>query len=94
MQRSTTLGTRPRSNRIRAAVAGAAVAAVVLVGAACSGDLVHNYRTFESAVRRGADCTELFDQRARFDDAETLAKVDRDLERIGCTSPEADRTDR
>ncbi len=93
MQRSTTLGTRPRSNRIRAAVAGAP-AAVVLVGAACSGEIVHNYRTFSSALRRGADCSELFDQRARFDDADTLAKVDRDLERIGCTSPEADRTDR
>ena len=70
----------------------AAIAAVTVAG--CSGNLHHNYDTFEGAVRRGAPCTELFDQRARFDDPGTLAKVDADLERIGCTSPEATRTDR
>ena len=30
---------------------------------------------------------------ARFDDEDTLAKIDRDLDQIGCTSPDATRTD-
>ena len=74
------------------AIAAAIAAAVTLAG--CPGNLRHTYETFEGAVRRGASCTELFDQRARFDDPGTLAKIDADLERIGCTSPEATRTDR
>ena len=53
----------------------------------------HNYRTFQSALDRGASCQELFDQRSRFDNADTLAKIDRDLARIGCTSPDATRSD-
>lgn len=72
------------------AVAGA----IALATAACPGNVVHTYRSFDSAVERGASCAELFDQRGRFTDPETLAKVDADLNRIGCTSRDALRTDR
>ena len=85
-----------RTHRRRAVhgFAAAAVAAIALLTAtACSGSVVHNYRTFQSALDRGASCSELFDQRSRFDDTDTLAKVDRDLDRIGCTSPDARRND-
>lgn len=67
---------------------------VVLATAACPGNVHHTYKTFSSALDRGASCTELYDQRARFDNQDTLAKVDRDLASIGCTSPAATRTDR
>jgi hypothetical protein len=70
------------------------VAAALMVAAACSGDVVHTHRTFRSAVDRGASCAELFDQRARFDNPETLVTIDGDLAAIGCTSREAKRTDR
>ena len=56
--------------------------------------LRYNYSTFQSAVSRGASCSELFDQRERFSDPETLAKVDDDLAEIGCTSRDATRNDR
>lgn len=80
---------------VRARLGLAAVAAaVVLATAACPGNISHSYRSFESAVDRGASCAELFDQRARFDSEDTLAKIDADLKRIGCTSREAKRTDR
>ena len=72
----------------------AAAAVVVLATAACPGNISHSYRSFESAVDRGASCAELYDQRARFDSEDTLAKIDADLKRIGCTSREATRTDR
>ena len=73
------------------AVAGVAVTLLALTG--CPGSVVHNYRTFQSALDRGASCSELYDQRSRYDDEDTLAKMDRDLDRIGCTSPDAERTD-
>ena len=81
----------PRRRPVAAIVAVAAI--VLLATAGCAGNVVHNYRTFQSALDRGASCSELFDQRARFDDEDTLAKIDRDLDRIGCTSPDATRTD-
>jgi hypothetical protein len=71
-----------------------AVVALVVTGAACSGSVVHTYRSFASAVDRGASCPELIDLRNRFERAETLAKVDADLQRIGCTSRDAKLTDR
>jgi len=86
--------TRTTARRSRAAftvAGGALVALLVTVG--CAGNIVHNYRTFQSALDRGASCQELFDQRARFEDADTLAKIDRDLARVGCTSPDATRSD-
>jgi hypothetical protein len=83
----------PTSPARRRAVVATAVAAIVLLAAGCAGNLVHSYRTFQSALDRGASCSELFDQRARFEDEDTLAKIDRDLDRIGCTSPDATRTD-
>jgi hypothetical protein len=80
----------PRRRPVAAAVA---VAAIVLLAAGCAGNLVHSYKSFQSALDRGASCSELFDQRARFHNEDTLAKIDRDLDRIGCTSPDATRTD-
>jgi len=84
--------TSPARRRVPAVVA--AVAGVVLLATtACAGNLVHSYKSFQSALDRGASCSELFDQRARFDDEDTLAKIDRDLARIGCTSRDATRKD-
>jgi hypothetical protein len=86
-----THATKP-SIRAVAAVAGiAATALLAIMG--CAGNVVHNYRTFQSALDRGASCSELYDQRSRYDDQDTLAKMDRDLHRIGCTSPDATRND-
>ena len=67
---------------------------VVLATAACPGNIHHTYKSFSSAVDRGASCKELFDQRARFNNTDTLAKIDADLAEIGCTSAAATRTDR
>lgn len=75
-------------------VATLAIVIAGFVASACTGSVVHTYGTFQSALDRGASCKELFDQRARFHNDDTLAKIDRDLNRIGCTSPEAPRTDR
>ena len=83
-------GTAP-SIRRRAALAAAVVIATTV---GCAGNLVHNYKSFRSALDRGASCSELFDQRDLFDDPETLLKIDRDLDRIGCSSPDATRNDR
>jgi hypothetical protein len=89
----TTPNSPTSHTRNRAVAVAAAVAASVLLAAGCAGNLVHSYRSFQSSLDRGASCSELFDQRARFDDEDTLAKIDRDLDRIGCTSPDATRTD-
>ncbi len=83
----------PHARRRAAAAVAAAAAVVLLATSGCVGNLVHSYKSFQSALDRGASCSELFDQRARFDDEETLAKIDRDLDRIGCTSPDATRND-
>ena len=80
-----------RTRAAYTAAGGALIALLVTVG--CSGSISHSYRTFQSALDRGASCQELFDQRARFDDTDTLAKIDGDLARIGCTSPDATRSD-
>ena len=81
-------------SRRRPLLVAALTTLVVLATAACPGNLHHTYETFSSAVDRGASCKELYDQRARFENEDTLAKIDRDLSRIGCTSPTATRTDR
>lgn len=85
-----------RRSRLRpASLTGlAATLALVLAATGCSGSVMRTYRTFASALDRGAPCSELFDQRNRFKNTDTLAKIDADLKRIGCTSPEAKRTDR
>jgi hypothetical protein len=85
--------TRPGKLRLRAMVAIAGTAAVAVLATGCSGSFHHSYRTFQSALDRGASCSELYDQRSRFDEDETLAKIDHDLAGIGCTSPTATRTD-
>jgi hypothetical protein len=86
----TVPGTRRR--RALAALAGTAAVAV-LVTSGCSGSFHHSYRTFQSALDRGASCSELYEQRSRFENDEALAKIDHDLRSIGCTSPDATRTD-
>ena len=86
--------THPTKRLTRAITAVAGIATIAIVTTTgCSGNVVHNYRTFQSALDRGASCSELYDQRARFDDDDTLIKIDRDLDRIGCTSPDATRND-
>lgn len=86
----------PSSPALRRAPAGMAVlaAAVVLITAGCAGNLVHSYNSFRSALDRGASCSELYDQRDLFEDPETLLKINRDLDQIGCSSPDAIRNDR
>ena len=79
--------------RPRLALAGVALAAGLLT-TACPGNEHHTYRTFQSAVDRGASCAELFDQRSRFERAEDLTRIDADLARIGCTSRDAVRKPR
>jgi hypothetical protein len=69
------------------------VASIAIAASACTGSHFTTYKSFTSALEKGASCAELFDQREHFDDVGTLAKVDRDLARIGCTSPHAVRTD-
>ena len=82
-----------RSRRLTRAVAALVVVIAGIVATSCTGSVVHNYRTFQSALDRGASCKELFDQRARFHLEGTLAKIDRDLAHIGCESPESTRND-
>jgi hypothetical protein len=74
-------------------VLAAVAVAVALATTACPGNVRHTYKGFQSAVERGASCSELFDQRARFTDAGELAKIDADLARIGCQSRDSARTD-
>ena len=69
------------------------VASITIATSACTGSHFTTYKSFTSALDKGATCAELFEQREHFDDANTLAKVDRDLARIGCTSRDALRTD-
>ena len=90
---STHTANRRRHTALSAATFTGAAAIALLATTGCSGSIVHNYRTFQSALDRGASCSELFDQRSRFHETETLAKIDRDLDRIGCTSPDATRSD-
>ena len=77
----------------RMALAGI-VLALGLATTACPGNVHHTYRTFQSAVDKGASCAELFDQRSLFDRAEDLARIDADLARIGCTSRDSARNAR
>ena len=69
---------------------------VLLIGAAAvscvssGGDTIDD---FMSAVDSGADCEELFDQRENFDEQADLERIDSELDRIGCDSPESERTD-
>ena len=82
-----------RRTRAIATLAGiTAAAAVLLATMGCSGSVVHNYRTFRPAPSTAARCSELYDQRSRYDDESILAKIDHDLDSIGCTSPDATET--
>jgi coenzyme F420-reducing hydrogenase gamma subunit len=77
------------SSRGRVALA---VAVLAVGSAACPGNIHHSYRGFQSAVDRGASCSELFDQRGRFSRTEDLVRIDADLARIGCASRDSVRT--
>ena len=93
MKTHPTQPTHATKRPTHAAAALAGIAAALLGTIGCSGSVVHNYRTFQSALDRGASCAELYDQRSRHDDEATLAKMDEDLHRIGCSSPDATRND-
>ena len=82
---------RPQRQIGAALALASAVTGLSLLTTACSGSVVHNYRTFHSALERGASCSELFDQRERFSDPDTLIKVDRALAAIGCISRDSVR---
>ena len=84
---------RPDRPDRRTATVALGAACLVVAVAGCSASLRHNYRSFQSALARGASCSELFDQRERFSGPETLSKVDDDLAEIGCTSRGATRND-
>jgi hypothetical protein len=71
----------------------AALAAASLAMGAC-GVGIDSYEDFRSALRSGAPCNELMDQRENFDDRATLDKIDADLEEIGCEDRDSERTDR
>lgn len=59
----------------------------------CSMATRREAKQFQSALDSGATCKDLFDERARLHDEGIMAKVDRDLARIGCASPESKRND-
>ena len=86
--------TSPTPTRRRSAFLLAFLLATVLATSACPGNVSHTYKSFQSAVDRGASCSELFDQRDRFQNDDTLRRIDRELDRIGCTSRDAARSDR
>ena len=74
-------------------ILGAAVVSTSLALAGCSVG-VDSYEDFQSAVRSGAPCSELFDQRANFEEQAILEKIDADLAEIGCEDRDSERTDR
>lgn len=73
-------------------ILGVAAISTSVVLAGCSVG-VDSYEDFRSAVRSGAPCNELFDQRSNFDDEATLEKIDADLAEIGCEGRDSERTD-
>lgn len=84
---------RSKTTKRRALLFTAVVVSVTVAASGCTGSHFTTYKSFKSALDRGASCAELFDQREHFDDDATLAKVDRDLAEIGCTSRDAVRDD-
>lgn len=68
------------------------VVAVSLVLGGCVG--VDTIDDFRGAVRAGASCQELFDQRSNFSDPATLTTIDAELREVGCHDPSSTRTDR
>jgi hypothetical protein len=88
-----TQATRSKSTKRRPLLISGVVVSVTVAVSACTGSHFTTYRSFKSALDKGASCAELFDQREHFDNEGTLAKVDRDLADIGCTSRDAVRDD-
>jgi pimeloyl-ACP methyl ester carboxylesterase len=80
------------SNRVLVRWAILVIAVLLTFGACASGG--DTYEEFSSALDNGASCRELFSQRENFDRARVLERIDADLERIGCTSRDAERNDR
>ena len=85
--------TRSKSTKRRPLLTTCVVVSVTVAVSACTGSHFTTYKSFKSALDKGASCAELFDQREHFDNEGTLAKVDRDLAEIGCTSRDAVRDD-
>ena len=77
----------------RSAVAAMSVFLIGAAGVSCVTSGGDSIEDFMSAVDSGADCEELFDQRENFDESADLERIDSELERIGCESPESERTD-
>lgn len=71
----------------------ATLAAASLAVGACSVG-IDSYEDFQTSVRSGAPCNELFDQRSNFSDQATRDKIDADLAEIGCERRDSERTDR
>ena len=71
----------------------ATLAVASLTFGACSVG-IDSYEDFQTSVRSGASCNELFDQRSNFNDQATLDKIDADLAEIGCDERDSERTDR
>ena len=94
MHQTQTIRSKPTKPTKRGGLlfAGVVVSLTVAISA-CTGSHFTTYKSFQSALNKGASCAELFDQREHFDDEATLAKVDRDLAEIGCTSRASVRDD-
>ncbi len=91
MHQTQTIPSTPTKRR--ALLFTGVVVSLAVAVSACTGSHFTTYKSFKSALNRGAPCAELFDQREHFDDEGTLARVDRDLAEIGCTSRDAVRED-
>lgn len=71
-----------------------ALAAVMALAVGCVSTGIDSYKDFRSAVDSGATCAQLIDMRTNFNDRPKVQdKVDADLEEIGCTNADAERTD-
>ena len=91
MHQTQTIRSKPTKRR--ALLFTGVVVSLTVAVSACTGSHFTTYKSFKSALNKGATCAELFDQREHFDDEGTLAKVDRDLAEIGCTSRDSVRDD-
>ncbi len=69
------------------------LAIVIGLSVGCVSTGVHNYEQFRGAVDAGAKCSELYDIKSGFERAEDRARLQRDLDEIGCESRNSARTD-
>ena len=71
-----------------------AIVLVLVIGVACVGTGVRDYKGWRAAIDDGEPCSELFDIKSKLPESVDMARVETDLVRIGCTSPSANRTNR